>query len=317
MENYRSVLEVLKLSGASDVLLHCRNVSSLWATAGLCNELWDHYSDYCHFPARYPSESGLQAYVRGKCQGFKLPIFKDGNIQIYDCLTGLKENWSCSLSPPYMSCWVFYAGHVISTGGAISKGIYTRYVASAASYVYYQNDCSQVNSMHTPRYRHAAIVFQSELLVFGGISEDNDLRSAEKLNVKQLARRREAEWNQLPPSAQRRKDFTLCCDLQHIYLCGAAGIEQFTPQSNAYQMVLHSLPFATCYNAVLVGKELLILADSEAIWVKFPLENAAYSQQDIGEKRVQRTPSNVVTAGSYLYWLADKVVRGLEISTIR
>lgn len=315
MEKYRSVLEVLKLSCASDVLLYCREVSCLWATAGLCNELWDYYSDYCLFPARYPSESGLQAYVRGKCQGFKLPLYKEGNIEIYDCLTGLKEHWSSSLSPPHMSCWVYYHGFVISTGGAISQGIYSHCHASAANYIFNQIGCSQLNNMQTPRYRHAAIIFQSELLVFGGISADKDLQSAEKLNVKQVARRRNIEWNELPPSAKRRKDFTLCCDLQHVYLCGAAGIEQFTPQNNAYQIIQLSLPFATCYNAMLIGKELLVLADSEAIWVQ--LGSAVYTLREIREKRVQRTHANVVTMGSYLYWLADKVVRRLEISTIR
>ena len=47
MESYRAVLEVAKYCGPQDVLRHCREVSSVWAQAGLSNELWDLYSDTC------------------------------------------------------------------------------------------------------------------------------------------------------------------------------------------------------------------------------------------------------------------------------
>lgn len=314
MDSYRSVLEVLKWCSASEVLLHCREVTGRWAGAGLCNELWDHFSESCHFPPRHRLESGLEAYVRRKCQGSKLPLFLETQVVIYDCCSGLKEYWNGQTPPPRLSHWVYYADCIISTGGVSSCGNYGNFISSGAVYLYQQNYRSSLLSMQASRHRHAALVFQGELFVFGGIDGQSDLRSAEKLIVKSGPISRQKQWIQLP-SSQPRKNFTLCCDMQHIYLCGS-GVERFTPQTSIYSPVLLHLPFATCYNAVLLGKELLVLADSEAVWARLPLGSSPIRVQEIGEKRVQRSPANLVAVGLCLYWVAEKDIRKLDIAAL-
>ena len=171
-------------------------------------------------------------------------------------------------------------------------------ISSGATYLYHLNDRSSLTSLQTSRYRHAALVFQ-EKNSYGGTDGRSDLHTAEKLNVKKHSIHREEQGVNLP-SSQRRKDFTLCCDLQHIYLCGATGFEQFTPQTSTYLPMILSLPCATCYNAVLLGKELLVLADSEVIYLQLPLGKAPKRVQEIGSKRTLSCQCNGSGAESVL-----------------
>lgn len=94
------------------------------------------------------------------------------------------------------------------------------------------------------------------------------------------------------------------------------GIRQFTPQTSTYLPMILSLPCATCYNAVLLGKELLVLADSEVIYLQLPLGKAPNRVQEIGSKIVQRSPANVMAVGLSLYWFADREIRKLDIDSL-
>ena len=234
MGSYRAVLEVAKYCGPQDVLRYCREVSSVWARAGLCNELWDLYSDTCGLPPRHSSESAFTAYVRGRTQGYKLALFVGKEVVIYDCLTESQVGWG-GYSTDRMSKCVLYSNKIICFGGLAGESTVENLTVLAKTHMYQGSKHFQLKNMITPRFRHSGIVFQGKLYVFGGLDGQTTLNSAENLNLKPRETITEELWQSLPNSLHKRCDLSLCIDLKYIYISGwASEVEQFCPQTNTY-----------------------------------------------------------------------------------
>ena len=311
MGSYRAVLEVAKYCGPQDVLKHCREVSSVWAQAGLSNELWDLYSDTFGFPSRHSSESAFQAYVRGKTQGYTLALFVRDEVVLYDCLTGLTERWK-GLCSDRMSNWVLYLNKVIRFGGSTAYGGSIATLGTA--HMYGPNNHCQLQTMITPRFFHNGIIFQGELYVFGGLNGQTPLNATEKLSLKQQKTISAELWRSLSNSLHKRSNVSLCIDLKYIYICGGGSeVERYCPRTDTYLDVFFKLALSAWTAGVVYGSKLLLLSGREVI------------QTDLQTKEINTSPvswawgnypaMNVVTEDKFLYRVSERGIDRYDIAT--
>jgi len=311
MGSYRAVLEVAKYCGPQDVLKHCREVSSVWAQAGLCNELWDLYSDTCGFPPRHSSESAFTAYVRGRTQGYKLALFVENEVVVYDCLTGLTERLR-GYYTNHLSNWVIYLDKIICFGGCI--GDYNDITALREAHMYEPNNPLQLQNMITPRFRHSGIVFQGKLYVFGGLDGHTTLDAAEQLNLKQWDSIAEEQWQSLPNSLHKRFDVSLCFDLKYIYICGQRSkVEQYCPQTNTYSKVCITADYLDI-GIVMYGTELLLLSKTEVI--RTDLKTQKVKTNSVSWKWKDFPEMNIVAVNQFLYRISARGIDRYNIETL-
>ena len=316
MESYRSVLEVLKFSVPKHVLTALRYIHRVWATAGLCNELWDLYSELEHLPTRYKHISAFEAYLNRRTQCFSLVLFHYEQAVVFDCLTETTiSKWSC-VAPPEQSQWVLYSNHVITTGGLIAPA-----TPITGCLLYPPEDqmtSSLMQGMTTPRYRHSAIIYRKVLYVFGGMGRKTALCSAEKLDLfpvqgkirKILAGR---EWAKIANLSGNRKDMSLCSNFTHIYICGVADeagviIEKYSPRYDRYEVLPVSLPVYSCMSSVVLGDELLLLSSTRLTEVSISLTPQYTEQESAWEFHIPAN-MNAIAVNSFIYRVSK---RGIE-----
>jgi len=307
---------VAKYCGPQDVLKHCREVSSVWAQAGLCNELWDLYSDTCGFPARHSSESAFQSYVRGRTLGYKLALFVADEVVIYDCLTGLTERLK-GHSTDNLSSWVLYSDKIICFGGGYSVGdrlnLEHTVTPLGKAHMYEHGNHHQLQNMVTPRFRSSGIIFQGKLYVFGGIGE-KVLNSAEKLNLKPWETITEERWQSLPNSLQHRYNPSLCIDLEYIYVSGwAPDIERYCSQTNTFHILSIRLTLDTMAEIVL-GRELLILSKKKVL--RADLEAGTVKTSQVRWDWDNFPYMNIVPVGQLLYRLSARGIDKYNLETL-
>lgn len=280
MAAYRSVLEVLKFSQDRDILRHQGQVSGLWHTASVCDELWDSYSTLLNFPSRLYGESGLKAYIRGLRECSVMGLVSDTEISIVNCWERTREVIGV-VEPRYgkrHATWVFVspASFVASGGMAYSCGC--RKNNRAACNLADLFDCEgrkALSRIITGRYDHRGVAVKGVVYIFGGSQKriSGPIASSESLDLTDI----EAEWRPVPDLPYPQLQPCICSTLSHIYLClqteNTQVLFQYDVASERYSALNISLPaiarpstFAvTSYGLVLLGalveKEVVIEVD--------------------------------------------------------
>jgi hypothetical protein len=277
MAIYRSLLEVLKFSQDRDILRHQGQVSGLWHTASVCDELWDSYSILLNLPSRLQGESGLKAYIRGLKECSVIGLVSDMEISIVNCWERTRKVIGV-VEPRYgkrQATWVFVSPASFVASGGMAGCCKNRHTACNLSDLFDSEGRKALPPMITGRYNHRGVAVKGVVYLFGGNSKriSSPIASSECLNLTNI----EAGWRPVPDLPYPQLQPCICSTPSHIYLClqteNAQVLFQYEIASERYSALNLSLPaiarpstFApTSYGLVLLGalgeKEVVIEVD--------------------------------------------------------
>ena len=268
MATYRSLLEVLKFSQHRDILRHQGQVSGLWHTASVCDELWDSYSILLNLPSRLQGESGLKGYIRGLRECSVMGLVSDTEISIVNCWERTRKVIGV-VDPRYgkrQATWVFVNSASFVASGGMASGCScckNRYTACNLADLFDTEGRKALPPMITGRCNHRGVAVKGVVYLFGGSPKriSDPIASSECFNLTHI----EAGWRPIPDLPYPQLQPCICSTLSHIYLClqtqNAQVLFQYEIASERYSALHLSLPAiarpstfaATPYGLVLLG----------------------------------------------------------------